>query len=194
MAPTDCELMSQVQAGQREAFGELVHRYERKLVNFFFRRVWDQNEAEDMAQEVFLRLYHKRSDYTPRAKFSTFLFRVATNLWIDWVRGHARTQKPVSLDSSGNHPNRPGLGERLAANGPTPEAAAGLLERRGLLQQALEQLSEDHRVVVVLGEIEEMRYEDIAEILSIPVGTVKSRMFTAMRRLREILSKYKDVD
>src|SRR5213595_624792 len=98
-AQDDAALMAALKSGELQAFNALVERHQRSLINFFHHLCWDRQVAEDCAQEVFLRVYNHRASYQPQAKFTTFLYTIARNLWIDRMRSAAVHGKPVSLES-----------------------------------------------------------------------------------------------
>ena len=176
----DADLLAAVKRGEEAAFTCLVVRHQRSLINFFFHLSWDRAMAEDCAQEVFLRLYSHRETYQPQARFTTFLFRIARNLWIDRVRSAAVHGKPASLDGL--------LQDRVASPAPGPVEILTRRETGAALKRALEKLSEEQRAVVLLGEIQGLKYEEVGAILEIPVGTVKSRMHTALEKLHVLLA------
>ena len=184
----DAALLLALKDGDFAAFSELVDRHQRSLINFFYHLCWDRQAAEDCAQEVFLRVYSHLDRYEPQAKFTTFLFKIARNLWIDRVRSLAVHGKPASLDSRTDGGEGRSLGERVAARSPGPVEILAKEEQQAALQRALDQLPEEQRAVVILSEIQGMKYQDIGAILEVPVGTVKSRMHTAMERLKELLA------
>ncbi|MCX6997667.1 MAG: RNA polymerase sigma factor [Kiritimatiellaeota bacterium] len=172
----DLALMAAVQAGRREAFALLIGRHQTKLVNFF-RRQGAYHDAEDLTQETLLRLFRYRHKYRPTAKFTTFLYTLAWHAWVDHLR---RMQKR----------------ERIAARGAAEqrdcdERAQDQARLRLDAQTALAQLSEKLRSVVVLSLYQGLRYEDIAAVLDVPVGTVKSRMFMAMSKMKEYFEREK---
>lgn len=187
---SDEELIRGFKGGDVEAFTEIVKRHQRPLINFFFRLIWDRDQSEDMAQEVFLRLYKYLPRYDPRAKFTTFLYKVARNLWIDRVRSVASHPHTTSLE-------RPVGGRdsemRDFVSGPPadPGSEAGRLEDIERVRLALAELPEEQRMVIILAEFHAMRYEEIGQILGIPVGTVKSRMHHAVERLKENMKSKK---
>ena len=168
-APTDIELMARLAAGDREALGEIIRRHQRPLVNFFRRMGARTHEVEDLAQETFLRLYEYRERYRPTGKFTNFLFVLARHAWADLGRKSLRT--PVA-------------DEEAVAAFPVPSRLEGA-DARLDVQQALTTLSDKLRIVVVLNIYQHLTYAEIAEVLDLPLGTVKSRMFLAMRELRE---------
>jgi RNA polymerase sigma-70 factor (ECF subfamily) len=187
----DEELIALFQKGDREAFAQIVRRYQANLANFFFHLCYDRATAEDLSQEVFLRLFTHLKDYEPRSRFISFLYKIAKNLWIDRIRRTAGPhRKEVSIESpvgGGEDSDSPSLKERLRAGQEPPTDFLLRDELRGMVRKALDRLPEEHRMVVILSEIHGMRYEEISEALGVPIGTVKSRMHHAMARLKEIL-------
>jgi RNA polymerase sigma-70 factor (ECF subfamily) len=170
--PDDRVLMAQACAGDREAFAALVRRHQRPLLNFF-RRCGVTRDAEDLVQLTFVRLYRYRDRYTPRAKLTTFLYLLARQVWIDELRRRQRAER---------------LQQGLAAEPPPEQEAAPPLEHGRMdVQAALAALPEGMRLVVVMSIYQNMAYAEIATALRIPVGTVKSRMFHALRQLRAIM-------
>jgi len=184
----DAALLLALKNGEFAAFSELVDRHQRSLINFFYHLCWDRQAAEDCAQEVFLRVYSHLDRYEPQAKFTTFLFRIARNLWIDRLRTVAVHGKPASLDSRTEGGDGRSLGERVPSASLSPVEILAKEEQQAALERAIDQLPEEQKSVVILSEIQGLRYQDIGEILDIPVGTVKSRMHTAMERLKELLA------
>ncbi len=170
--PGDVALMERVKAGDAEAFTLLIRRHQGPLVNFFRRMGADIHEAEDMAQSTFLRLYGYRLKYAPTAKFTTFLYTLARNAWTDNVRKMKRW-KNTDFSAEGREVAGPDDVRRL--------------ENRVIVEEALARLSGRLRIVVVMSLWQGLKYDQIAEALEIPVGTVKSRMFIAFRQLKEIL-------
>jgi len=184
----DAALLLALKDGNFAAFSELVDRHQRSLINFFYHLCWDRQAAEDCAQEVFLRVYSHLDRYEPQAKFTTFLFKIARNLWIDRVRSLAVHGRPASLDSRADGGDGRSLGERVPARSLGPVEILAKEEQQAALQRAIDQLPEEQKAVVILSEIQGLKYQDISAILEVPVGTVKSRMHTAMERLKELLS------
>ncbi len=168
-------------AGQREAFELLVNRHQQPLLNFFLRSGVDR-DAEDLVQQTFIRLHRYRRRYRPRARFTTFLYLLARQVWIDELRRRRRLQR--LRDQARQQ-------AELAAAADTAPMDEGFSDE---LQQALDSLSPRHREVVVLGVLQELEYAEIARILKIPVGTVKSRMFNGLRDLRRHLESDAHID
>lgn len=187
-AATDAELIVRLKRGDLQAFDALFDRHHRSLVSFFFHVSWDRHLAEECAQEVFMKFYTHLGTYEPQAKFTTFLFKVAKNLWIDKLRAGAGDAKPVSLESSSPAGEERSLKDRLPARVDTPVEILTKQETEAALRQAIDRLPDEQRLVVVFSEMQGMKYQEIGEILEIPVGTVKSRMHAAVEKLRELLS------
>lgn len=162
-------------AGDPGAFEEIVGAFADRLVRFFRRLGGDAATAEDLVQEVFLKMVRGARDYEPRGRFDAYVFRVARNAWIDHVRA-AQARPPV----------RPleGAFEPIPDPAPGPGEKAGGSEEAGRVLAALARLPERERLVVELGLFQGLPYAEVSSILEIPVGTVKSRMFAAVRRLR----------
>lgn len=192
MPRSDSELMLDFQqTDDEEAFTELVKRYQKPLINFFYRLVWDVQQSEDLTQEVFCRVFIHRKSYQAKAKFSTYLFRIARNLWID----HHRSQSKFPPSASLSAPTGRGEGEDELVNSiAAPQSAASdtQAELAARLQQALEQLTEEQRLVFVLAKNQGMKYVEIADTLRVPVGTVRSRMHSAVQKLQKMLRKATD--
>lgn len=175
-APSDAALMERIRAGDADAFAALVRRHQEPLLNFFRRMGAHTGEAEEMVQVTFLRLYGYRMRYAPRAKFTTFLYTLARHAWIDETRRRARRREKAMP----------------AAHAVSSADDVRRIEARLDVEAALARLSERLRLVVVMSVYQGLSYPEIAQALEIPVGTVKSRMFLALRALREALSVRSD--
>jgi RNA polymerase sigma-70 factor (ECF subfamily) len=184
MTPSDGELMLRVCHDDLAAFDELVLRYQGALIQFFYRHAGDRALAEDCTQEVLLKLYKSRATYLPEGSFRSFVFTIANNLWIDVVR--TRRAQPAMLST-----------DFAAAAGPTGVVSTGdprtppkhveMLELGEKIARAIAALPDEQRAVWVLAEECGLRYSEVAAILRVPVGTVKSRMHFATLKLRESL-------
>jgi len=194
MNQTDVELMLRVREGDPEAFSDVVGRHQKPLLNYFYRLTWDRQKSEDLAQEVFLRLYRARASYSPQAKFTTYLYRIARNLWIDRYRSQKSSPGETSLDGpigrEGGRELR--LRDQIAAPGRSPSEEAGGRELVRAMKSAVSELPEEQRQVFVLAQFQGLPYAKISEIMEIPEGTVKSRMHAAVRRLRGLLGRTRD--
>ena len=188
MSRSDAELMLEFQQTDNEdAFAELVEKYQKPLINFFYRLLWDEQRAEDLTQEVFCRVFVHRKSYKAKAKFSTYVFRIARNLWIDHYRSQGKNPRVTSLYVP---VGKDGSGQELIDTIPAPDSAettAAQSEIALKLQEALSQLSEEQRLTFALAKNQGMKYAEIAETLRVPVGTVRSRMHSAVQKLQRIL-------
>lgn len=180
---TDVELMELVKASDFAAFDELYNRYSGIIRRFLFSLTWDQETAEDYLQEVFLRLYRAREQYEATGKFSNYLFRIAKNYYLGQARKKkARGQEMLLSDGDPFRDIR--ANERI-------EPEVHLIEdyRRWRIRQAVSSLPENQKLVFVMSHFHDMKYAEISDALGIPVGTVKSRMFTAVKTLRQTLKE-----
>jgi RNA polymerase sigma-70 factor (ECF subfamily) len=184
MARSDVQLMLDVKAGDDASFELLLRKYRTPLVNYLGRMIGDSATAEDLAQEVFLRVYRARSEYAPSAKFTTWIFRIATNLALNARRDGRYRQLEVSIQE-GNYPED---GEVRVLQIPDGRAGAeqSLLarDRAALIRRAVEELPEKQRAAVLLHKYEEMDYDQIAKILNCSESALKSLLFRAYETLR----------
>lgn len=195
MSDPDVHLMIAFQKGDYDAFSELFRRYDESVVNYFFFQAHDRDLAEDCTQEVWGKIFRSKTDYEPRARFSTYLFRVARNHWIDRYRSLSRRPSETSLnqDGDGGEVDGTALGDRIAApEDTTPESEIQREELARVLAAGLQRLPPEMREVYILGEVQGLPYAEISRVLSIPVGTVKSRMFNAVRKLKDVLGRFSD--
>ncbi|RYG74572.1 sigma-70 family RNA polymerase sigma factor, partial [bacterium] len=163
-----------------EAFGEVVDAYQARVFGFVRRMVPTGEDAEDVTQEVFLKAYRNIAGFDGRCTLRTWLFRIAHNLCIDRARRRGRTPETFALLAE----DEPG-GFDVPDSGATPEAILMTGELQELLERAIVEMSEKLRSVLLLHDREEMPYDEIAETLGIPVGTVKSRLFLARAHLQK---------
>ena len=180
------ELLQAVARGDELAFEELVRRYQLQLINFFFPLVWDRHMAEDLAQEVFVRLYTSAAGYQPTAPFTSYLYRIARNCWIDQRRQTKSQRLERSIDA-GDEETGAALRDALSVLVEQPEESARKDEFVKGLVGAIDSLPTDHKVVFILSQVEGLRYKEISDVLDIPEGTVKSRMHAALKKIREEL-------
>jgi RNA polymerase sigma-70 factor (ECF subfamily) len=170
----DAPLVGRARAGDRDSFSELVKRHHRRVFNLASRILGDREAAADATQETFLSAYQHLGEFEERARFSTWITRIAVNRCRNVLRSAAVSRRDV-------------LDDPIADPRPGPEAQAGAREIAGHLARALATIDADHREVVVLREIEGLSYGAIAEILGVEEGTVKSRLHRARAALRERL-------
>lgn len=182
------DLLAAYQAGEPDAFDAIVETFQHRLVQFFFRLCWDRDRAEDFTQDVFLRLMRGARTYRPEGRLSTFVYRIATNLWIDHYRSRRPQPRLYSLDQALLAKDISPRQEREDS----PESRAIQDEEKEGLRDALENLTEPHRLVFELAVYQEMPYAEVGRVLGIPVGTVKSRMHNAVKALKGILAERDD--
>jgi len=190
----DIRLMLRVREDDAQAFAELVELYHHRLVTVMHHLVGNNEEAEDLAQEVFLRVYRGRKKYHPKAKFSTWLYTIANNLALNVLR--TRQRKPtVPLNVRDSGPLGPRPAEQLVLDRQDqPHQRMQRRELAAVVQQALETLSERQRIAVVLNKFEDMNYADIAEVMGLTTKAVKSLLSRARENLREALKDYIQMD
>ncbi len=180
-------LVERAKRGDHDAFGRLVDEYKDKIYSYVTRMLGDPYEAEDVTQEAFVRAYRSLPRFRGASSFHTWLYRIASNLAIDVVRKRKRTD-PMLLSLDEPLESDDGDYEReVADEGRGPEALSGTRETQVAVRRAIMDLPEKLRDVMVLYELQGESYEDIAEILGVPLGTVKSRLFNARNQLKERL-------
>jgi RNA polymerase sigma-70 factor (ECF subfamily) len=170
----DEELVHRSQAGDTEAFGALVTKYRAKIFTILYGMVRNEDDAWDLAQEGFLKAWRSIHQFQGRSSFYTWLYRLTVNLAIDSLRRKGRRVE-VELDDA------------IPSSLPSPHANYRLTEIRQHINAALAVLSPEHRAVIVLKEIEDLQYQEIAEVLNVSVGTVMSRLFYGRKKLQSIL-------
>lgn len=178
---SDEELMVSLGKGNPLCLEVLVERYKLKIINFVYRMVGDLDQAEDIAQEVFIRVYRHRERYQPIAKFSTWLYTIAANLAKSELRRRS-IFNPISLTRL--------KGERLSSIKKGPDKALLEKELGQKIQEGIEKLKPKYRVPLILRDIEGLSYAEISQIVDCPLGTVKSRINRARLQLRERLDDY----
>ncbi len=181
MTRTDVQLMLDVKAGDEASFELLLQKYRSPLVNFLYRMVRDKGNAEDLAQEVFLRVYRARKKYEASAKFTTWMFRIATNLALNSIRDGRYHQLEISIDG-------PTEEDEPAFQLPAREAGAEqqLIERARakLIHRAVMELPEKQRAAVLLHKYQDLDYSEIAHVLECSESALKSVLFRAYEELR----------
>ena len=185
MKRSDVQLMLDAKAGDEASFDELLRRYRTPVVNFIQRMARDHATAEDLAQEAFIRVYHARHKYTPDAKFTTWLFRICSNLALNSLRDGRRRQKEISLDAPPEEDSAP-----LEVPSRERRIDEWMMEsdRAREIRRAIERLPEKQRAAVLMHKYQEMEYAEIADALDCSESALKSLLFRAYERLREELS------
>lgn len=168
---TDRSTVRAVLEGDRDAFILLIERYEKPIFNLAYRITGSRDDAMDATQTAFTRAYENLERFDPSHRFFSWIYRIAVNASLDLVKDRGEVE----------------LSESLRARGPGPEERLRARETSSRVQRALLDLTEDHRAVVVLRHYLELSYTEIAEVVSVPVKTVRSRLYEARQRLRDLL-------
>lgn len=184
---SDTSVMEALRDGDDDAIAIIVERYQNELVGYFYNQCWNQTVAEELAHVVFIKVFKARARYQPMAKVRTYLYRIAHNAWID----HIRRKKPsFSLDAEIGSSGLRVIDTMADESRDTSEGRLQVLRDR--IQAAVDTLAAGQREVFILANNQGLKYHEIAVILEIPEGTVKSRMHTAVRHLRKQLSDLED--
>lgn len=190
----DIRLMHRVRNDEAGAFEDLVLRYQHRLVGIMNHLVGNAEEAEDLAQEVFLRIYRARKKYHAKSKFSTWLFTIANNLALNALRSRQR-RRAIPLDARDSGPLGPRPAEQLVhARGGQPMEGLQQQELAAIIRQAVNGLNERQRMAVVLNKFEDMNYAEIAEVMELTTKAVKSLLSRARANLRNALASYIHMD
>jgi RNA polymerase sigma-70 factor (ECF subfamily) len=181
----DAQLMLRVREGDEESFGVLLGKYRSPVIRFVYRMVQDQAISEELGQEVFLRVYRSRASYEPTAKFTTWLFRIATHLALNWLRDGRSERSHQRLDDEGDGetPVR-----EVADRRPSVEQRMVYQTRLQEVRDAIALLPEKQRAAVLMHKYEEMEYAQIAQVLECSESAVKSLVFRAYETLRARLA------
>lgn len=192
----DIRLMLRVRDDDPAAFAELVQRFQHRLLAVLHHLLGNRDEAEDLAQEVFLRVYRHRKRYSPKAKFSTWLFTIANNLALNALRNRKRRPvQPLEISESGTLAHEPQ--QLLADTHSSTSFPARRLHQEELavvIRQALDTLNERQRLAIILNKYEDMNYADIAQVMGLTTKAVKSLLSRARAKLRECLQGYIEID
>jgi RNA polymerase sigma-70 factor (ECF subfamily) len=176
-------MVTQVKKGDQEAFEGIVDLFKDKIYRHCFRMVGNGHEAEDLAQETFLRAYRNIDKYNNEYKFSTWIFRIATNLCIDRLR---KKKPDYYLDAEVPGTDGANMYSQLSADEPLPEEVVTENERWNELQQEIMKLPEKYRTAIVLKYVEDLSLEEISQIMDIPVPTVKTRIHRGREALKKV--------
>jgi RNA polymerase sigma-70 factor (ECF subfamily) len=183
--PDDHRLIAECLQGRTAAFGELVRRYQDRLYNTVYRLVDNQEDAQDIIQDAFLNAYQSLSGFKGDSQFFTWLYRIAVNTAISFKR----KRRVVLAIRAGLSGSSGGADPLDSSEFSRPEHALEKAEQERRIQEALQRLSPEHRTVLILKDMEGHKYETMAEILKVPVGTVRSRLHRARLELRELLER-----
>ena len=186
---SDAEVMLLVKTGDESAFAYLVHKYRRQMVGFMYRMCHNPSAAEELAQEVFLRVYRSRASYEASAKFNTWLYRIATNLAVNHARDtrHERPENTLRLDEPDQETgSTPDLADRSL----TAEEQILHRERMAVIRQKVQGLPERQRMAVIMHKYQQMDYREIADVMKLSESATKSLLFRAYETLREQLKEF----
>jgi len=186
---SDQEVVLQARDGLEAAYRELIRRYERPIFSLIYRMVRDRELAEDLSQETFIKALNAIDSYRPEFKFSSWIFKIANNAAIDQIR--RRELNTLSLDGS-PHATTPDEIEatalQVSARGLSPLEALESRELGGMIEQAIGRLRPEYRSCILLRHVEGLAYEEIAELMNLPLGTVKTYIHRARNELRDLLA------
>ena len=180
----DAELMLRVREGDTQSFAVLLEKYRGPVIHFLQRMILNQAVAEELAQEVFLRVYRSRANYEPKAKFTTWLFRIASHLALNHIRDGRHERNQESLDEEISE----GMGRQVASVGPTVEQSLVRESKFVEIRRAIQNLPAKQRAAVLMHKYEEMDYLQIAAVLECSESAVKSLLFRAYEGLRAKLA------
>ena len=180
----DAELMLRVREGDTESFTLLLERHRSPVIHFLYRIVQNQSVAEELAQEVFLRVYRSRANYEPTAKFTTWLFRIASHLALNWIRDRRHERGQESLDQE----TQDGMVRQVSDRGVSAEHALVRESKFEEIRRAIQGLPEKQKAAVLMHKYEEMEYSQIAAVLECSESAVKSLLFRAYESLRARLA------
>ena len=186
---TDEELFQRYTQGHEDGFRVLMERYQPRIQGFLRKRLNDEERVEDLTQDTFLRIHRARESYDPARKFSTWIHTIANNLLKNEFRNRSRRRETAFSELRPDHsgsaaPPRP---VEFESGQPDPEQETYRSELREAIGTAIERMDEHHRIPFVMREVEDLSYEEIAEAIGIPVGTVKSRLNRARHSFRSLL-------
>ena len=186
----DAILVERAQKGDRAAIDTLIVRYQGKAYQFAYRLAGNMDDASDLVAESFVRVYSAMPRFRREAQFSTWLYRIITNCFLDQRKREKNRQHQSLDDALAVNPDQP---QTTATSGESPSEASERGERERIIKAAVERLPEYQRAMIVMYHVENLSYEDIASALDLPVGTVKSRLNRARLSLREALEPYEEL-
>jgi RNA polymerase sigma-70 factor (ECF subfamily) len=181
-AVSDGDLIVRAVAGEDDCFDELVRRYHRQIASFIFRMVGNRETALDLTQEVFIKVYASLGRYRPEFKFSTWIYKIASNTAIDHLRRSSVAVSSLQLAGEDGE-----FELQIPASGPSPERALERSERSAQIEEVISQLPPRYRELIVLRHVSELGYDEIADVTGLPLGTVKNRIFRAREAMRKHL-------
>ena len=186
---TDQEMIALCRNGDREASNALVLKYQKQVFNIAYGMLSDYEDASDAAQDVFIKVYRSIASFRGQSSFSTWLYRICSNVCNDMLRKRQRRGISISLDN--DEEDNPA--SHLPSEEPTPAERLEESERSRAVREAINGLRKEYREIIVFSDMEQLSYEEIAKILRCPVGTVKSRLNRARNALRKKLSEKREL-
>lgn len=178
---TDGELIETAIGGSENSFEELVRRYQRPITNYVYRMLSDYDASLDVTQEVFIKVYNSLARYSSDYKFSTWLYRIAHNAAIDYMRRHSVNEQSIEAENADGSYQL-----QIESPRPTPEQERERSEWRTEIESVVKCLPAVYRELILLRHAQDLSYDEIAEITNLPLGTVKNRLFRAREMMREI--------
>ena len=183
----DRELVERIISGETELFTDLVSRYEKRIVNYVYRIIRRYEEAHDLTQEIFIKVYMALDRYDPKYQFSTWIFRIAQNSAIDSIRKKSLPEVSMTRPAQDGEEARP---REIADEGVSPFRDLKNKELSAAIDAAVEELPADYRELVQLRHFGELSYDEIAELKKMPLGTVKNKLFRARNMLKDALVNF----
>lgn len=187
-ASDDLVLIDRAREGDRTAFDDLVSRYEKRAFQYAYRLTANTDEASDVVADAFVRVYNALKNFKGQSAFGTWLYRIITNCYLD-AKKKEKNKQAVSLDSAVVTDTGGEVERQFESDADGPDTLMERSERERLVQNALLKLPEYQRAMLIMYHVQNLAYEEIAEALDLPIGTVKSRMNRARLSLRELLNK-----
>lgn len=191
MSDNEKSLLEKSKAGDITAFEQLIDGYQHKIFNIALRIVGNYDDASDLAQEVLIRVYKSISAFKEQSSFSTWIYRITTNACLDEIRKR-KNRKIISLDEEIKVDDGE-MKRQIVSDEPLPEDTAEKRELKKMVNDAISRLSEEHRMAIVLRDIQGFSYEEIARMINCPEGTVKSRISRARQSLKNVLQSKREL-
>lgn len=185
------KLIKKIKQGDTDAFSELVLLYEKKAINFTYRILNDMSDAQDATQEAFLRVFDKIDSFQGNSSFSTWFYTILNNICLDILRKRSRQADTISIGQTDSNDEEYEL--QIEDSSPGPYEQLQKKSAMETLEKALTQLSDEHRTVIVMRDLNGLEYEEISSILKVSLGTVKSRLSRARLALRKVLAENKEL-
>ncbi|HEV7843072.1 MAG TPA: sigma-70 family RNA polymerase sigma factor [Pyrinomonadaceae bacterium] len=179
-AIADCDLVVRAIKGREDGFNELVRRYQRPIAAYVYRMVGDYDSALDLTQEVFIKVYSSLARYRPEFKFSTWIYKIAHNASVDHLRRNSSREQALTSEVDGEERELTIMSRKLS-----PEQEYAMEERRAEIERVVRQLPSVYRELIILRHQHDLSYDEIAEVMSLPLGTVKNRLFRAREMMRQ---------